>query len=182
VLVAQVLRNIARKIDALDDRFGRAVSWIMLFMVLVVFMDVVLRYVFRTTTVWLQELEWHLFGIVYMLAAGYTMLYNEHVRVDIVYSKWSVRKKAWSDFILYLLFFYPSAIMIVWTSIPFVRNSFHVYEGSPDPGGIPLRFLLKSVIIVGFVILMIQAFSQTVKNFFWAMGWEEPEVRVKEIH
>jgi TRAP-type mannitol/chloroaromatic compound transport system permease small subunit len=182
VLVAQVLRNIARKIDALQDRFGRAVSWIMLFMVLVVFTDVVLRYAFRTSTVWLQELEWHLFGVVYMLGAGYTMLYDEHVRVDIVYSRWSVRKKAWSDFILYLVFFYPSAIMIVWTTIPFVRDSYRVFEGSPDPGGIPLRFLLKSVIIVGFGILMIQAFSQTVKNFFWAMGWEEPQARVKEIH
>src|SRR6266542_3870040 len=182
VLVALALRNIARKIDALDERFGRFVSWIMLFMVLVVFTDVVLRYAFRTSTVWLQELEWHLFGITYMLGAGYTMLYDEHVRVDILYSGWSRRKKAWSDFILYLVFFYPSAIMIVWTTIPFVRDSYRVFEGSPDPGGIPLRFLLKSVIILGFLILMIHAFSQTVKNFFWAMGWEEPEVRAKEIH
>jgi TRAP-type mannitol/chloroaromatic compound transport system permease small subunit len=181
VLVAQVLRNIARKIDALDDRFGRLVSWIMLFMVLVVFTDVVLRYLFSTTTVWLQELEWHLFGIVYMLGAGYTMLYDEHVRVDIVYSRWSVRKKAWSDFILYLVFFYPSAIMIVWTSIPFVRDSFRVFEGSPDPGGIPLRFLLKSVIILGFLLLMLQALSQTIKSYFVARGWEEPEQRVKDI-
>ena len=180
--MALALRNIARKIDALDERFGRFVSWIMLAMVLVVFTDVVLRYTFRTSTVWLQELEWHLFGITYMLGAGYTMLYDEHVRVDILYSGWSRRKKAWFDFILYLVFFYPSAIMIIWTAIPFVRDSYRVFEGSPDPGGIPLRFLLKSVIIVGFAILMVQAFSQTVKNFFWAMGWEEPEVRAKEIH
>src|SRR6266705_2049770 len=115
-----MLRQLARRIDRLQERFGQAVSWIMLFMVLVVFTDVLLRYLFRTTTVWLQELEWHLFGVVYMLGAGYTMLYDEHVRVDIVYSRWSVRKKAWSDFILYLVFFYPSAIMIVWTTIPFV--------------------------------------------------------------
>lgn len=180
--MALALRNIARKIDALDERFGRFVSWIMLAMVLVVFTDVVLRYTFRTSTVWLQELEWHLFGITYMLGAGYTMLYDEHVRVDILYSGWSRRKKAWFDFILYLVFFYPSAIMIIWTAIPFVRDSYRVFEGSPDPGGIPLRFLLKSVIIVGFAVLMVQAFSQTVKNFFWAMGWEEPEVRAKEIH
>ena len=164
--MALALRNIARKIDALDERFGRFVSWIMLVMVLVVFTDVVLRYTFRTSTVWLQELEWHLFGITYMLGAGYTMLYDEHVRVDILYS----------------VFFYPSAIMIIWTTIPFVRDSYRVFEGSPDPGGIPLRFLLKSVIIVGFAVLMVQAFSQTVKNFFWAMGWEQPEGRVKEIH
>ena len=180
--MAFVLRRLARKIDAYQERFGRAISWIMLLMVLVVFFDVIMRYAFRTSTVWLQELEWHLFGIVYLLAAGYTMLWDEHVRVDIVYSRWSSRKKAWSDFILYLVFFYPSAIMIVWTTIPFVRDSFRVFEGSPDPGGIPLRFLLKSVIIIGFLILMVQAFSQTVKNFFWAMGWEEREVRVHEVH
>ena len=177
-----MLREWARRIDTAQERFGRGVSWIMLLMVLVVFTDVVLRYALSTTTVWLQELEWHLFGVVYMLGAGYTMLYDEHVRVDIVYSRWQSRKKAWSDFILYLVFFYPSALMIVWTSIPFVRDSFHVYKGSPDPGGIPLRFLLKSVIIVGFLILMIQAFSQMVKNFYWAMGWEERQVRVQEIH
>jgi len=180
--VALALRQLARKIDALDERFGRAVSWIMLLMVLLVFIDVVLRYVFSTSAVWLQELEWHLFGLTYMLGAGYTMLWDEHVRVDIVYSRWPSRKKAWSDFILYLLFFYPSAIMIVVTSWPFVRDSYLVFEGSPDPGGVPLRFLLKSVIIVGFLILMIQAFSQTVKNFFWAMGWEEREVIAHEVH
>jgi TRAP-type mannitol/chloroaromatic compound transport system permease small subunit len=154
----------------------------MLFMVLVVFFDVVMRYAFSTSTVWLQELEWHLFGVVYMLGAAYTMLYDEHVRVDIVYSRYPPRKKAWTNFILYLLFFYPSAIMIIVTSWPFVRNSFQVLEGSPDPGGIPYRFVLKSVIIVGFLLLMVQAFSETVKNFFWAMGWEEPETRVHEVH
>ena len=180
--MARSLRAIARKIDALDDRFGRAVSWIMLLMVVVVFVDVVLRYAFRTSTVWLQETEWHLFGLVYMLGAGYTMLWDEHVRVDVLYSRWSPRKKAWVNFWLYLLFFYPSAIMVVLTTIPFVQASFRVLEGSPDPGGVPLRFLLKSVIIVGFGIMMIQAFSQTVKSFFWAMGWEAPERRVPEIH
>jgi TRAP-type mannitol/chloroaromatic compound transport system permease small subunit len=180
--MGKALRQIARKIDALEERFGKAVSWVMLFMVVVVFTDVVLRYAFRTSTVWLQELEWHLFGVVYMLGAGYTMLWDEHVRVDIVYSRWSARKKAWADFILYVVFFYPSAIMVIWTTIPFVRDSYRVFEGSPDPGGIPLRFLLKSVIIIGFLILMVQAFSQTVKNFFWAMGWEEPKKIVHEVH
>jgi TRAP-type mannitol/chloroaromatic compound transport system permease small subunit len=180
--LALALRQLACRIDAAQDRLGRGVSWIMLLMVLVVFFDVVLRYAFSKSAVWLQELEWHLFGVVYLVGAAYTMLYDEHVRVDIVYSRFSSRRKAWVDFILYLVFFYPSAIMIVWTTWPFVASSYRFMEGSPDPGGIPLRFVLKSVIIVGFVLLMIQAFSQTVKNFFWAMGWEEREVRVHEVH
>jgi len=180
--VAAALRELARQIDRFQDRFGRGVSWIMLLMVLVVFFDVIMRYAFNKSSVFTQELEWHLFGVVYMLGAGYTMLYDEHVRVDIVYSRWSPRKKAWSDFVLYFVFFYPSAIMVMVTSWPFVRDSYKVLEGSPDPGGIPYRFLLKSVIIVGFALLTLQAISQTIKNFFWAMGWEEPEVRAKEIH
>jgi TRAP-type mannitol/chloroaromatic compound transport system permease small subunit len=180
--VALALRELARRIDAFQERFGRAISWIMLLMVLVVFYDVIMRYAFRTSSVWLQELEWHLFGVVYLLAAGYTMLWDEHVRVDIVYSRWPSRKKAWADFILYFVFFYPSAIMIILVSWPFVRDSYRVFEGSPDPGGIPLRFLLKSVIILGFALLTLQAISQSIKNFFWAMGWEEREVRIHEVH
>jgi TRAP-type mannitol/chloroaromatic compound transport system permease small subunit len=180
--VARSLRSLARGIDAFQDRFGRGVSWLMLLMVLVVFTDVILRYAFNQSSVFTQELEWHIFGLVYLLGAGYTMLFDEHVRVDILYSRWSPRKKAWIDFACYLVFFYPSAIMIMITAWPFVRNSYTVLEGSPDPGGIPFRFLLKSTIIVGFAILTLQAVSQTIKNFFWAMGWEEPEMRAKEVH
>ncbi len=179
--IAAGLRGLASQIDTFQDRFGRGVSWLMLLMVLVVFADVILRYAFNTSFVWTQELEWHLFGVVYLLAAGYTMLYDEHVRVDIVYSRWPPRKRAWADFILYFVFFYPSAIMVIYTSWPFVRNSFVIYEGSPDPGGIPFRFLLKSMIIVGFAILTLQAISQTIKSYFVARGWEQPEVRQKDI-
>jgi TRAP-type mannitol/chloroaromatic compound transport system permease small subunit len=179
--VAAALRQLARRIDAFQDRWGRGVSWLMLVMVLVVFSDVIMRYAFRKSSVFAQELEWHLFGLVYLLAAGYTMLYDEHVRVDILYSRWSARRKAWSDFVLYLVFYYPSAFMVMITAWPFVRDSYRVAEGSPDPGGIPYRFLLKSVIIVGFALLTLQAVSQTIKNFFWAMGWEQPPARDKEI-
>lgn len=179
--VAAALRSLARKIDGFQDRFGRGVSWLMLLMVVVVFTDVIMRYAFKTSFVWTQELEWHLFGVVYLLAAGYTMLYDEHVRVDIVYSRWSPRRKAWADFILYFVFFYPSAIMVMVTTWPFVKASYKVFEGSPDPGGIPLRFLLKSVIIVGFAILVLQAISQTIKAYFVGRGWEAPEIRQKDI-
>ena len=177
-----MLRELARKIDAFQERFGRGVSWIMLLMVLVVFSDVVMRYALNKSSVFTQEFEWHLFGLVYLLGAGYTMLYDEHVRVDILYSRWPPRKKAWFDFACYLVFYYPSAIMVMVTAWPFVKNSYMALEGSPDPGGIPLRFLLKSVIIVGFALLTLQAISQSIKNFYWGMGWEQREARVTEIH
>jgi TRAP-type mannitol/chloroaromatic compound transport system permease small subunit len=98
-------------------------------MVAVVFCDVVLRYLFNKSSVFTQELEWHLFGIVYLLAAGYTFLYDEHVRVDIVYAKLSPRKKAWIDFVLIFVMLVPSCLLVIYTTIPLVRNSFVTGEG-----------------------------------------------------
>ncbi|HSE03797.1 MAG TPA: TRAP transporter small permease subunit [Methylomirabilota bacterium] len=174
------VRRLARRIDAWQDAFGRALAWLMLVMVLVVFSDVVLRYALNVTSVFTQELEWYLFAITYLLGAGYVMLYDEHVRVDIVYSRLSPRRKAWLNFILLFVFFFPSCFLIIYTTWPFFRNAYRVLEGSPDPGGIPARWALKAVIIVAFAILAIQGFSQAVKNYYVARGWEEPERRVKE--
>ena len=151
-------------------------------MVAVVFGDVVMRYTLRMTYVFTQELEWYLFGIIYLLAAGYTMLHDEHVRVDIVYSRLSPTRKAWIDFVLLLLFFFPSCLLVIYTSWPFVRNAWLVWEGSPDPGGIPARWALKSVIIIGFVILMLQGVSELIKRFYVARGWERPSKQASEIH
>lgn len=177
-----MLRELARKIDAFQERFGSGVSWLMFGMVVVVFSDVIFRYVFNRSWVFVQELEWHLFGLVYLLAAGYTMLYDEHVRIDVLYSKWSPRKKAWVDFVLLFVMFFPSAILVVYTTWPFVKHAWGVNEGSPDPGGLPARWAYKGVIIIGFVLLMLQGVSQAIKNFYWAMGWEDRDQRVQEIH
>ncbi len=177
-----MLRELARRIDAFQERLGRAVSWLMLAMVLVVFTDVVSRYAFNRSSVFTQELEWWLFGMVYLLAAGYTMLHNEHVRVDIVYSKLSPRRQAWVDLALIFVMLFPSCLLILYTTWPFLKASWLVNEGSPDPGGIPGRWILKSVIVLGFVLLFVQGVSEAIKNFYWAMGWEERQRRVQEIH
>jgi TRAP-type mannitol/chloroaromatic compound transport system permease small subunit len=174
------MRELARRIDHWQDRFGRGVSWLSLGMVLVVFGDVILRYAFRRTYGAVQELEWYLFGTLYLLAAGYTLLYDEHVRVDIVYSRLSVRRRAWLDFTLFWIFFLPSCLLVVYTAWPFVRTAWRTWEGSPDPGGLPLRWALKSMIIAGFVILLAQGVSQTVKCFYRAMGWEATDQNAGE--
>ena len=176
-----MLRELARKIDRAQDVFGRGLAWLMLVMVLVVFTDVLMRYLFKRSYVWTQELEWYLFAITYLMAAGYVMLRDEHVRVDIVYSHLTPRKKARLDFILLMVFFFPSVLMVIYTTWPFFRNSLAVWEGSPDPGGIPLRWALKGVIIVAFAILALQGVSQAIKSYYVARGWEEPESRLKEI-
>ncbi len=172
-----MLRELARKIDIAQDRFGRALSWLMLVMVLVVFTDVVMRYTINRSYVFTQELEWYLFAVTYLMAGGYVLLWDEHVRVDIVYSRLSGRLKAWLDFILFFVFFFPSCSLIVYTTWPFFRNAYRVLEGSPDPGGIPARWALKGVIILAFGLMLVQGVSEVIKRFYWAMGWEEPPVR-----
>ncbi len=176
------MRELARRIDWFQERVGRFTAWLMFAMVAVVFVDVVFRYLFSKSSVFTQELEWHLFGVVYLLAAGYTFLYDEHVRVDILYARLSPRGKAWVDFVLIFVMLVPTCLLVMYTSIPFVRNSFVTNEGSPDPGGIPVRWALKSVIIIGFALLLLQGVSEAIKRFYWAMGWETPEKRVQEIH
>lgn len=176
------MRELARRIDRFQEWFGRGVSWLSLAMVLVVFGDVISRYAFRRTHGGIQELEWYLFGTLYLLAAGYTLLHDEHVRVDILYSKLSPRGRAQLDFVLFWVFFFPSCLLVIYTAWPFVRSSWSVWEGSPDPGGLPLRWLLKSMIIVGFVLLLLQGISQTIKSFYVAMGWESPAPTQAEVH
>jgi len=78
--------------------------------------------------------------------------------------------------------FFPSCVLIIYTTWPFLKHSLQVNEGSPDPGSVPFRWALKSVIIIGFSLLILQGISQAIKNFYWAMGWEEPDQRVQEIH
>jgi TRAP-type mannitol/chloroaromatic compound transport system permease small subunit len=177
-----VFRELARAIDAFQERWGCGVSWLMFGMVVLVFGDVIFRYIFNRSWVFVQELEWHLFGLVYLLAAGYTLLHDEHVRVDIVYAKLAPRKKAWVDFALLFIFFFPSCLLVIYTTWPFVRNSFAVNEGSSDPGGLPWRWAMKSVIIIGFALLILQGISQAIKSLYQAMGWEAPEPRSREIH
>jgi TRAP-type mannitol/chloroaromatic compound transport system permease small subunit len=176
------MRELARRIDTWQERFGRAVSWLSLLMILVVFGDVLMRYLFRMTYVATQELEWYLFGTLYLLAAGYTLLHDEHVRVDIVYSKLTPRTRARLNFVLFWVFFFPSCLLVIYTAWPFVRNSWAVWEGSPDPGGIRGRWALKSMIIVGFVLLFLQGISETIKAFYRARGWEPADEAPKEVH
>src|SRR5438045_3378738 len=160
----RMLRQLAGWIDAFQERVGRFTSFVTLGMVLVVFFDVVMRYVFRKSSVFMQEMEWHLFAVGYLLAAGYTMLYDEHVRVDIFYSSWSPRKRAWANFIFAFLFFFPSLILVISTTIPFLRNSYTLLAGSPDPGGVPAPCILKPTILTGFLPPRLPATSATVKN------------------
>ncbi len=151
---------------------GRGVAWSTALVVLVVFVDVVMRYAFNTSFVFTQELEWHLFGFIFLMGAGYTLLYDGHVRVDIFYQRLSPRAQAWVNFLGVLFFLIPGCVMVIATSWNFVASSYAVLEGSPDPGGIPYRFLLKACVPVGFILLLLQGISLGIKSLLTILGEE----------
>ena len=135
------LSAIVRGIDRLNEKVGRYVAWLTLILVLVTTYDVVMRYLFDITFVFIQELEWHLFAVLFLIAAGYTHLKGDHVRVDIVHARLSPLTRAWIELVFGVLFLFPTCFLLIWTSIPFVLNAWAVLEGSPDPGGIPARYV-----------------------------------------
>jgi TRAP-type mannitol/chloroaromatic compound transport system permease small subunit len=149
---------------------GRAVAWATGLVVVVVFADVVMRYAFNTSFVFTQELEWHLFAFIFLMGAGYTLLRDGHVRVDIFYQRMSARSQAWINLLGVLFFLIPGCVMIIATSLSFVANSWTVMEGSPDPGGIPYRFALKACIPAGFALVLLQGISLGIKSLLTIVG------------
>ncbi|HSE92278.1 MAG TPA: TRAP transporter small permease subunit [Methylomirabilota bacterium] len=158
------LEALSRVVDAINERVGRSIRVLTLLMVVITTYDVVMRYVFRTSFVFIQELEWHLFAFLFLVAAGYAHLKGDHVRVDIFYARMAPRARAAVDVGGALLFLFPTCFLVVVTAIPFVRASLRVLEGSPDPGGIPARYILKMAIPAGFGLLALQGISQLVKS------------------
>ena len=169
------LSNIARGIDILNEWVGRGVSWVTLGLVLTVFIDVVMRYLLNTSYVFTQELEWHLFAFIFLIGAGYTLLHDGHVRVDIIYQRLGFKGKAWLNLLGVIVFLIPGCLMVISTSFKFAYNSFSMLEGSPDPGGIPFRFILKGCITAGFFLLLLQGLSLGIHSVLQLLGLEKTE-------
>jgi len=155
----EAIKTLSRWIDTINEWVGRGVAWVTLGLVLVVFVDVVMRYLFNKSFVFTQELEWHLFGFIFLIGAGYTLLHDGHVRVDIIYQRLGIKGRAWTNLLGVILFLIPGCLMVISTSWQFAANSFSMLEGSPDPGGIPFRFIIKGCIPVGFTLLLLQGIS-----------------------
>jgi len=170
-----VLKTFISWIDGLNEWVGRGVAWVTLALVLIIFIDVVMRYLFNTSFVFTQELEWHLFGFVFLIGAGYTLLHDGHVRVDIIYQRLGFKGQAWINLMGVIVFLIPGCLMLIITSFKFVLNSFLILEGSPDPGGIPFRFIVKGFIPAGFSLLLLQGLSLGVHSLLQILGVETPK-------
>jgi TRAP-type mannitol/chloroaromatic compound transport system permease small subunit len=169
------LQKVSAGIDKLNAAVGRGTAWISLGLVVVVFTDVVMRYAFNMSYVFNQELEWHLFAFIFLIGAGYTLLHDGHVRVDIFYQRLSFKNKAWVNLIGTITCLVPGCLIIILTSWHFVLRAFEVDEGSPDPGGIPFRFIVKGLIPLGFSLLLLQGISLGIHSLLQILDIEKPK-------
>lgn len=168
-----LLARMVRTIDQMNEWIGRAVAWLTLAMVLVTFFVCVMRYGFNWGRVWIQESYVWMHGIVFMIGAGYTLLHDGHVRVDIFYRPGSLRFKAWVDLLGCLLLLMPVVTMVLWVTWPYVLESWSRLEGSREAGGLPGLFLLKSVIPVFCILILLQALSLAARSVLVLRGHPE---------
>ncbi len=154
----KILNPIATLIEKISEGVGRLSGWLVVVLVLLVCYDVTMRYLFQAGSVALQELEWHIFALIFLLGAAYTLKYDEHVRVDVFYqARWmSPKRRAMVDLFGCLFMLLPFCWLMIYSSIPFVSQAYGWGEASPDPGGLPYRWLLKAMIPIGFVLLALQ--------------------------
>ena len=143
---------------------GKAVSWLTTVLVVLIFTDVVFRYVLNFSKTWIIELEWHLFAAIFLLGAAYTLYDDKHVRVDVFYNNYSERKKAWVNTLGTVFLLIPWATLITVKSYHYAINSWIIGEGSPDPGGLGARYVIKFVMVIAFVLLRLQAVATLWKN------------------
>ena len=167
------LAQCARLIDNFSEVTGRAVSWLTLVMVILVTLDVIMRYLFSMSFVAVQELEWHLFAVIFLLGGGYTLRHNGHVRVDVLYQRLGSRGKAWINIFGCLFFLFPGCFLMISTSIPFAASSITLHEMSPDPGGLCCRYILKLIIPLAFVFTGLQGISLFIHSIMELSGRSE---------
>jgi len=165
----KILLRISGLIDGLNEHVGRLSYWLILVMVLVSAGNASVRYIFdRSSNAWL-EIQWYLFSAVFLLGAGYTLLHNQHVRIDVISGRLSKRARAWIDVFGTLFFLLPMAIAIMWMSWPVFVQAWELHEESSNAGGLivwPARLLVPA----GFLMLVLQGFSELIKRIAFLLG------------
>jgi len=173
------LLRFADWIDAGSERLGQALKWLVLAASLISAGNALVRYSLHTSSnAWL-EIQWYLFGAMFLLGAGYALKHDEHVRVDVLYSRYGNRTQAWVDVIGGVVFLLPTALLIAWLSIPMVTNSVRINEMSSDAGGL-LRWPIKLVIPLGFLLLAVQGVAEIIKKLAVARGLRPPGRRYEK--
>jgi TRAP-type mannitol/chloroaromatic compound transport system permease small subunit len=169
------LLALSRAIDSLNEHVGRLVYWLVLAMVLISAGNATSRYALNmASNAWL-ELQWYLFAAVFLLCAGYTLLHNEHIRIDVIASRLSRRAQIWIDVFGLLVFLLPMSLLILWLSWPIFMNAWRIGEYSGSAGGL-IRWPARLLVPAGFFLLSAQGISELIKRVAYLRGVIEDPV------
>jgi TRAP-type mannitol/chloroaromatic compound transport system permease small subunit len=157
-------------IEALASVFG----WLWVILIALIVVNVTLRYLIGTNFIFMEELQWHLYAIGFMLGLGYAVKVDGHVRVDVIAERFSPRTRAWIEFLGLLFFVFPLVWILVSNAVPFVVRAYQLNEVSAAPGGLTHRWLIKSVIIVAFLYLGLAALSRFLRVCAYLFGFPPP--------
>ncbi len=158
------LTQIANVIDWLNENVGKAVAWVTTALVLLICIDVIFRYLLNSTAAWVIELEWHLFALIFLLGGGFALKHDRHVRVDLFYTNFSKRDKAWLNLWGSLFLLLPWSLLIAVYASKYASRSFQMNESSPDPGGLSALYIIKFMIVIGFFLLFLQGIALAIRS------------------
>ncbi|GAB6143651.1 TRAP transporter small permease subunit [Desulfocicer niacini] len=179
----ETIKKIVRACDGINQWIGSVVVSTVLFaFILVIAGNVVMRYVFNTSFVFMAELEWHLFAFVFLMGAGFTLLHDAHVRVDVLYSLMDGKRQALINLVGVFVFLIPSCYLVLKTTIPWVVVAYEVGEVSIDPGGIPARFIIKAALPAGYFLMLFQGLLLGIKSALFLSGNPLEDVGMNQIN
>lgn len=163
------------RIDQLFVKIGEYVSLLNILLVVLILVDVVARYLFFSSSAWLNELEWHVFSMIFLFGVVYTLQYDDHVRVDVWYSNRSPIQQLWINLLGTVVFLIPWCVIVLLTSLKYAHHSFEMNEMSADPGGLPYRYIIKYMMALSFGLLLVYSLLFAVKC---GVRLTNPEVEV----
>ena len=163
------LLKLSRGIDTLNEQVGKATTWLVLIVALLSAANAVVRYAFNYSSNAFLEIQWYLFAAIFLLCAGYTLKNNEHVRIDVITGRFSPKVQAWIDILGTLFFLLPMVLLVLWLSIPLVKESFMINEISANAGGL-IRWPVKALLPLGFSLLALQGMSELIKRVAFLRG------------
>ncbi len=167
--------RLSRRLDAFVQRIGDWSSWLWLVLLVVVVLNVVLRYAFGEGRIEFEEIQWHLYATGFLLALGYSVVSDDHIRVDFLRDRFSPRGRAWVELYGTLLLLLPFAALVLWFALPFVASSWRQAEVSAAPGGLPFRWAIKSMLVAGFALLALAAGARLLRVCSFLFGAPEPD-------
>ena len=172
----KILKRIIGLTDLITETIGKTAAWCSILMVVVTFYIVLTRYVFNTGSIAIQESIIYLNAFLFLLTAAYTLKHDGHVRVDIFYGPASHRYKAWVNMLGGIFLLLPVAGFILWSSWDYVQAAWRIKETSPEAGGIPYVYLLKTLIVVMAIMVIVQGLAEILRNFLYLFfNDEDPE-------